>query len=259
MSYSNTVTQEDLKNVLNEVLPTPRYGAVQTASWTANSSNANNVKLTDSIHLTAGTYVITVKFPNTSATLSTAIQYGTGTLLDSFCTGQGIAYSSHSYVISIPSEIDIFVATATSSSITYTYKDRGGLRAIQISESSISDNEADYIVEQGTSGIWTYRKWNSGISECWGNVTWSVTTWTQCGTSGIYYSSYSGRATYPTSLFTSTPIIATSSNGSYSDTWLGERKEHSATEAPEFFLLRVSSLTGTSTGSVHIQAKGTWK
>ena len=28
---------------------------------------------------------------------------------------------------------------------------------------------ADYVVEQGTSGIWTYRKWNSGISECWLN------------------------------------------------------------------------------------------
>ena len=26
----------------------------------------------------------------------------------------------------------------------------------------------DFIVEQGTSGIWTYRKWNSGVSECWG-------------------------------------------------------------------------------------------
>lgn len=30
---------------------------------------------------------------------------------------------------------------------------------------------ADYIVEQGTSGIWTYRKWNSGIAECWGRYT----------------------------------------------------------------------------------------
>lgn len=27
---------------------------------------------------------------------------------------------------------------------------------------------ADYIVEQGTSGIWTYRKWNSGLGEYWG-------------------------------------------------------------------------------------------
>ena len=27
---------------------------------------------------------------------------------------------------------------------------------------------ADYIVAQGTSGIWTYRKWSSGILEYWG-------------------------------------------------------------------------------------------
>ena len=27
---------------------------------------------------------------------------------------------------------------------------------------------ADYVVEVNTSGNWTYRKWNSGIVECWG-------------------------------------------------------------------------------------------
>lgn len=27
---------------------------------------------------------------------------------------------------------------------------------------------ADYIVERGTSGIWTYEKWNSGKAVCWG-------------------------------------------------------------------------------------------
>ena len=26
----------------------------------------------------------------------------------------------------------------------------------------------DYIVEQGTSGIWFYRKWNSGLAKFWG-------------------------------------------------------------------------------------------
>ena len=28
----------------------------------------------------------------------------------------------------------------------------------------------DYIVAQGTSAGWTYRKWSSGIAECWGSV-----------------------------------------------------------------------------------------
>ena len=34
---------------------------------------------------------------------------------------------------------------------------------------------ADYVVAQGTSGNWRYRKWNSGIAECWGQLE-DVTT-----------------------------------------------------------------------------------
>lgn len=34
-----------------------------------------------------------------------------------------------------------------------------------------SNNTADYVVEQGTQGDWTYRKWNSGFAECWRNVS----------------------------------------------------------------------------------------
>lgn len=40
----------------------------------------------------------------------------------------------------------------------------------------VGDNKiVDFIVEQGESGIWTYRKWASGIAECWGRLT-SITT-----------------------------------------------------------------------------------
>ena len=31
----------------------------------------------------------------------------------------------------------------------------------------INNKEVDYIVEQGTSNGWAYRKWNSGLAECW--------------------------------------------------------------------------------------------
>lgn len=34
----------------------------------------------------------------------------------------------------------------------------------------------DYIVDQGTSGNWTYRTYKSGISECWGRFTFGATT-----------------------------------------------------------------------------------
>jgi hypothetical protein len=34
----------------------------------------------------------------------------------------------------------------------------------------------DSVVAQGTSGIWTYRKWSSGLAECWCKRAYSVTT-----------------------------------------------------------------------------------
>lgn len=33
----------------------------------------------------------------------------------------------------------------------------------------------DYVTEQGTSGVWTYRKWKSGLAECWGRTEFEGT------------------------------------------------------------------------------------
>ena len=33
------------------------------------------------------------------------------------------------------------------------------------------DNEADFVVEQGTKDGWIYRKWYSGIAECWATIS----------------------------------------------------------------------------------------
>lgn len=38
------------------------------------------------------------------------------------------------------------------------------------------DTISDFIIEQGTSGIWTYRKWASGVAECWCETLVRVTT-----------------------------------------------------------------------------------
>lgn len=43
------------------------------------------------------------------------------------------------------------------------------------------DNMADYIVEQGTQDGWTYRKWHSGIAECWREASYTPTTLIETG------------------------------------------------------------------------------
>lgn len=46
---------------------------------------------------------------------------------------------------------------------------------------------ADFVVEQGTSGDWFYRKWNSGAAECWG--LWNVSgVDIKKPINGVYYS-----------------------------------------------------------------------
>lgn len=74
----------------------------------------------------------------------------------------------------------------------------------------VDDKARDYIVAQIIeSDGWTYRAWNSGIVECWRNV--SITTnikneTTETGTK-IYYSTYNfGVFEYPVS-FIENPIV----------------------------------------------------
>lgn len=55
----------------------------------------------------------------------------------------------------------------------------------------------DYVVEKGTSGIWTYRKWQSGISECWGSQDATPTTMTAFDR--VYY--FDTEVAFPANLF----------------------------------------------------------
>lgn len=60
----------------------------------------------------------------------------------------------------------------------------------------------DFIVEQGTSDIWEYRKWHSGKVECWGKRDIEVILDIEWGS--LWHNSVDGYA-FPTGLFTSAP------------------------------------------------------
>ena len=58
----------------------------------------------------------------------------------------------------------------------------------------LAKDNTDYIVEQGTSGVWGYRKWNSGLAECWFCVKHTVdsfeTVWGNMYESDEYFPTY---------------------------------------------------------------------
>ena len=112
----------------------------------------------------------------------------------------------------------------------------------------------DYIVEQGTSGIWTYRKWASGIAECWGKKIASVIT---SSTWAGYYTGAIGSINFPTGLFISAPILNVTLKASNFPGHIYIDGYESASETS------VISIAGhdqrTVESHIHLNAKGRWK
>lgn len=72
-------------------------------------------------------------------------------------------------------------------------------QAIEQSEGRVSD----FIIERGTSNIWTWRKWYSGDAECWGASAFPIGADDMTRDGNIYYAD--SNVAFPTGLFASTP------------------------------------------------------
>lgn len=66
----------------------------------------------------------------------------------------------------------------------------------------LETKQNDFIIEEGISGRWTYRKWNSGIAECWGKWTGTISHY---ATALGGYAYNTGLITYPTNFFIEEP------------------------------------------------------
>ena len=82
----------------------------------------------------------------------------------------------------------------------------GGTGATSASAAVTKLGISDYVVAQGTSGIWTYRKWNSGVAECWGcsTINYKIDCTTQRANAVYTDDTFKGaNASLPSGLFTS--------------------------------------------------------
>lgn len=259
MTTSNTVTKNDLASVLDNVLPIQGTDLTQ-AGIEAFLSGLDAENLNGNVHFSSICTPVTLPFtPPTNGLLLTEMR----------ASSAGRTYVTYSNAT--PGIVDgVLGASTYCTGVSFVTKDNQvtqtdsyNLQSIQwrfvpldiklSSEREIS-TEADWVIENGTSGIWTYRKWNSGIAECWGNTTKSVTgTSMTAPFSGYNYDC--GYFTFPTNLFTSTPTITVNGkkNGNY--TCVSYVNPTSTQVAVEL----QSSVSGTDTCYIHIYAVGTWK
>lgn len=128
---------------------------------------------------------------------------------------------------------------------------------------------SDYVVETGVSEGWTYRKWASGLAECW---RYSQHTGVQLNTawaSPIYYYSTPIQENLPSTLFAGTGGSVTScqctvdiaSGQSGADCWVSAATGYplSTTKTCGVYLLRVNSATGAKVINLYWLVQGRWK
>lgn len=113
------------------------------------------------------------------------------------------------------------------------------------------------VIESGTDGIWTYRKWSDGTAECWGKYTATGTinnTWGSC------FTGLATTLTYPQDLFKAAPLVQITSEGdSGYATWTYSQTKGSATQTPQFTFIRATTGgTGNITVTANIYAAGQW-
>ena len=111
----------------------------------------------------------------------------------------------------------------------------------------------DYIVAQGTSGIWFYRKWNSGLAEFWGGKQ----------VSGI------GTINVPTTdfPFTLTSLLYKSASAIYASgnkavfiaSGSGASSANCNTTGTYVILQDVKDNSSTQVASIEYNVKGLWK
>ena len=113
---------------------------------------------------------------------------------------------------------------------------------------TLTDNK---IVEEGKTNDWTYRKWSSGVAECWKRMTLASGAFTATG--NIYYRSASGYS-LPSGLFNAAPTIEVNAEMGN----VGAASALSVTSS-SFAIYTMSAVSTAREIIFSVYATGTWK
>ena len=264
---SETITRNDLTGILNEVLPIPQgtyYDLVWQnpngiGSMTALMSGETAVTLTKSINSFDGFLCEFRCYYNTGQKT-----YG------HYFTGASGMYAQTTVIRDVGNPMMEFSRTWwASGDMTITFSDctrivsNGSnvvgqdtgclvplrIWGIKLKTVGVSPMQEDYIVGQGTDGIWTYRKWNNGSYD----AVYVGTVNMQAGSAmgGGYFHQTSSALT-PPSFSQTVKSLHGAANSAVLFSYVGHANDYST------YWWNASS-TAVSNVSVRLEMHGTWK
>lgn len=130
-----------------------------------------------------------------------------------------------------------------------------------------SGGGADYVIEQGSNDVWTWRKWASGIAELWGIFSTNTLAVTNAW-HNVYYGTWMGLAAnkagrkYPFDFVSAPAVTATPYSKTSADFWLLTDNANNVgtelTHAPAYACVLPTSATITDP-QIHYHVIGKYK
>ena len=118
----------------------------------------------------------------------------------------------------------------------------------------------DFVVEQGSSNGWKYRKWNSGIGECWKTYEFTTTIATAFGS--LYCGNATARQTYPF-VFAEKPVENVTLQAGTTQAFLyvetGEHGVNGTNSSARYNVFRPGAYSNSATFYLSFHVIGKWK
>ena len=260
----DTIISSDYYNILSESIQQAlQYSQISQSSakdaeaWAVGQRGGVDVPSTDPAYNNSAKY-----WAQNAGTINLATSRVTGTLpLSKGGTGATTAAAARKNLglgtLATKSAVGL-----NGSDVTGTLPvSKGGTGATTIAGILSALGISDYITAQGETNGFTWRKWASGVAECWKlHTDTGVTIQTAWGS--VFESGTYGAIAYPSGLFTATPCCTITPNGSPDGkTTLGLEIGNvgTATKTPQWNYTRGTANTSGQTINVAIYAIGKWK
>lgn len=112
---------------------------------------------------------------------------------------------------------------------------------------------ADYVIEQGVTDGWTWRKWNSGKSEAWAMKKYDFTSTSSTAAPYVYGTSIA----VPSGLFNDLPFAQAATDVPAFVSFI--RWQYTTKTSLTFFIYSFEHYSTSNQCSLFIHAWGTWK
>ena len=121
-----------------------------------------------------------------------------------------------------------------------------------------SEPEVDYVVSYGIDGIWIYRKWHSGLAECWGTLELSTAIQNVFENNVLYYNNtYMDEIAYPFT-FKKVPHENAALQSAGNIVWLAGKTKNTKSKTGEYTIVSPYRCDSAKYG-ITLHVYGYWK